>query len=345
MISDYRFFIYEPDGTRRASLTNARYCNFSKHLRSPGGLEIAIPVDDSYTPAKNDIIDVNLNYNNDNNRFVGIYSGERRRLVDGLGESRVLNFSGLTSLLHGVINAYTAGYSSRSYFSSSNSATALFNILTYNLSAGTTANGRLRDSDYQDVQVIVNGSTSHTVTDYYCAYKNLHTIASELSRLGGWDFHADRNANARIVIEAPGLGSNNNVSLVTGDHIIPDEMPVDNAEDRTVAIVGGGETGATRATSIRTSTSYDAGVHGRELFVDARDLSGASLDERGDAVLEQEVSKVERRYRLVPSPAVRADDNLNLGDAVLIDGDDFRITAVEYRLNESEAIHIRAEEA
>lgn len=343
MISDYRFFIYEPDGTLRASLTNVRYCNFSKHLRTPGGLEIAIPISDSYAPAKNDIIDVNLNYSPSNSRFVGIYSGERRRLVDGLGESRILNFAGLTSLLYSIINAYTAGYSSRSYFSSSNSATALFNILTYNFSSGTTGSGRLRNSDYQDIQAIVNGSTSHTVTDFYCAYKNLHDIAAELSGVGGWDFTADRNVNARIVIEASGLGSDNNVSLITGDHIIPDETRVEDAEERTVAIVGGGGTGSSRTTSIRTSSDYIANEHGRELFVDARDLPGTSLDERGDAVLSQEVAKVERRYRLVPSPAVRIDDNVNLGDTVLIDGDDNRITAIEYRLSGAETIHIRAE--
>lgn len=345
-LSDYRFFIYSPTRTRRASLESVRYCNFTKVVNAPGVLEMAIPLGDSYTPAGDDIIDVNPGYGASDTIYLGKFAAETRRVVDGIGESRILRFPGVLSVLQGLINAYTTGYADRSSFASTATHTIIENLLNYNLENGTTANGRLRDSEFTDYKrSIVAPTSSTTPSEYKCAYRNLFDVIRELCELGGHEIEAIWNINIAFKLWGDGMGSDQNLSLVTGDHLIPDDTVIQNHEFRSVAFAAGQGEEAARTVEARTGDDYSAGVDGFEMFVDYPNAANSTaLQEKADAALAAELTDDDPRYRVVVSPAVRPDDNLKLGDTIKIDDTDHRVMGMEYNLNEAEIIHIRVRE-
>lgn len=74
-------------------------------------------------------------------------------------------------------------------------------------------------------------------------------------------------------------------------------------DEKTVAIVGGQDTGANRAIRTRTGVDYSA-ANDIEMFVDGRSNdTNAKLDARGDTALDKAAARNEVSYKVLQTPS------------------------------------------
>ena len=86
--------------------------------------------------------------------------------------------------------------------------------------------------------------------------------------------------------------------------------------EKTVAVVGGQDTGVNRAVVTRTGTDYSA-ANDIELFVDGRsDDSTAKLNARGDSALDKAQARNAFSYKVLQTPASLYGLHYFLGDLV-----------------------------
>lgn len=227
------------------------------------------------------------------------------------------------NILDRVIVAWKAGITNRTQFNGVAAETIAKTLVQYNTTTdATTANGRTFGNVGIRSYVTVEADAAQGNTLVYtCPYKNLLSTLQEIADIGGGDFDvvktgarawqfrwydgqlgADRSDS---VIFSPDLNNMANPRLVRS-----------RDAERTRAIIAGQNAGTARDVSSVTSANYSSTVNHAEVFVDARDLGTAYLDNRGSVVLEQLRMRPELTFDVLQVASTLYGKHYYLGDLV-----------------------------
>lgn len=221
------------------------------------------------------------------------------------------------------IVAYRADTANRSLFENVAAETVLKTLVTYNAtSAGTTADGRDTNvgSWGANISVKSDGAEGSNVT-VSCAGRNLLEILREVADLGGLDFGLTKTGpQAWQFWTDTRMGDNHTddvvFSLPYGNMRRP-RLRSNRRAEKTVAIVGGQDTGSSRAVEVRTGANYNASYNSFETFVNASQYSDAAgLQSEGDARLEELRAVDQLSFDVIQVSSTLYGKHYRLGDTV-----------------------------
>lgn len=252
--------------------------------------------------------------------FYGLYRGTEQAFSKGL--DRFTAFCpGQLSLLGRRHILYPAGTASRSEFTSVAAETVMKTLVNYNAGASaTTGNSRKRNGAITGVSVAADAAGGNTIS-WSCAWKNLLEQLQAIAQVAGGDFDLVKTgAQAwQFRFYAGQLGTDRSATVTFALEYGNMDEPVYRRmrlDEKTVAVVGGQDTGANRATRTRTGADYSA-ANDIELFVDGRSNDAdAKLDARGDAALDKATARNEFRYKVLQAPSSLYGLHYSLGDLV-----------------------------
>ena len=233
------------------------------------------------------------------------------------------HFACINHWLARAIVGYKTGTVNRSSFSAIAAETIAKTLVTRNAtSSGTTADGRVRNVDTWGSYISIqsDAATGNSLS-YACAYRNLLQALQDVATLGGGDFAMVRtgarawqfrwyngqlgNNRTNSVMFSPGMNNVANPSLQRG-----------RIDEATVAIAAGQETGASRAIAIATGASHSATTNSLEMYVDARDTTGGTLNDRAKLRLEEQRSLNALSFDVLQTSASLYGKHYFLGDLV-----------------------------
>lgn len=252
--------------------------------------------------------------------FYGLYRGTEQTSKAGLDLFTAF-CPGQMSLLGRRQILYPAGTANRTEFTSAKAETVMKTLVDYNACANaTTGNSRKRNGAITGLSIATDAAGGNTIS-WSCAWKNLLDQLQAIANIAGGDFDLVKTgAQAwQFRFYSGQLGTDRSATLTFALQYGNMADPVYRymrMDEKTVAVVGGQDTGANRAIVTRTGSSYSA-ANDIELFVDGRsDDSTAKLNTRGDEALDKTLARNEFRYKVLQTPSSLYGLHYFLGDLV-----------------------------
>jgi hypothetical protein len=333
MAGTYRLDFINASGVRYAQVVDFLELALTKKVNSPGALQFALLEDHRVLSqlAQGDIVEL---WRKDpvlgipwTLEFGGRFAAFRANWPNEDGGSnwgakyRDITVLGYAAILAERIVAWEAGTVGRSRWDNTKAQTIAWNLAHYNAGPGAlSANGRLLDGVVTGMSVQVDGANGPSLW-WACAYRNLLEALQELSDVGNGDFDIVRTTGANLEFRWYNgqRGTDRRATLTFSTSKGNMRNPVweySQAGEKTVAVVAGGGQGNTREVVIRQGEFYQAGTRHREMYVDARDVSGNTtlLSVRGDARLKETKPLETFEFEVVQTEAVAYGRDYFLGD-------------------------------
>lgn len=209
----------------------------------------------------------------------------------------------------------------RSLFTTAKAETILKTLATYNAtSSATTANSRLFNTDLANISVSSDAAGGNTLT-FACAQDNLLAAMQDVARIGDRDFWLTRIAAQSWRLDtAQYQGTDRSSDVVFALNYGNMSNPVlkrNRLNERTVIVVGGQGTDATRAFERRTGTNYNATYNSKVEFYPATEYSTvAGLDAAGDVRADQKRARYTLTWNVIQTPGSLYGVHYFLGDIV-----------------------------
>jgi hypothetical protein len=252
--------------------------------------------------------------------FFGLYRGTEQTSKAGLDLFTAF-CPGQMSFLSRRHILYAAGTASRSEFAAVPAETVMKTLVNYNACANaTTGNSRKRNGAITGLSIAVDAAGGSTIS-WSCAWKNLLDQLQAIAQIAGGDFDLVKTGAQtwQFRFYSGQLGTDRSSTLTFAMELGNMAEPVYRymrMDEKTVAVVGGQDTGANRAVVTRTGADYSA-ANDIELFVDGRsDDSTAKLNGRGDAALDKAQARNAFSYKVLQTPASLYGLHYFLGDLV-----------------------------
>jgi hypothetical protein len=200
MSTEYQLRIYNRTGTLKAVVVDFLRLAYRHQRNAPGMLEFAInPTHAAVNELEIDgLVEVwrrteNLPWYVE---FSGLYRWQQQGLDQDGKHWLTVRCPGLLHLVQRSIVAYAKNTNNRAAFVQQKAETIIKNIVKYNAtSAGTVADGRLRNVQIGGVQVEADASRGETL-DFECSLQNSLTAIQRVADIGGGDFVMTKEAAA-----------------------------------------------------------------------------------------------------------------------------------------------------
>lgn len=233
-----------------------------------------------------------------------------------------MNVVGHLDKLRRRIVAYYAGTANRSKFTSSPAETVMKTLVDYNAGPNAlTANSRIRNGVITGISIQADGANGNTKS-WYCAWDNLLETLQKFATIGGGDFDLVKTAaNAyefRWYTGQLGTDRTSTVtfSLETGTITNP-KYKYSRLEEKTVAIVGGSDSGSSRNVTTVNGADFSA-TNDIEIFVNASSVDTADLADQGEKQLFDVRAREEFTYDVTQTPSAALDKHYFLGDLISV---------------------------
>jgi hypothetical protein len=328
MATEYKVRVYDRTGALTHELTDYYALGYSKRVNAPGMLSISLN-------GEHDLVtSIALDYQVEVWRrnveddiawycdFYGLFRDAQRAAGDSGAVTATLYCPGQMSLLGRTIVAYRTGTADRAAFEATAAETIAKTLVTYNAtSAGTTADGRIRDVDLAGISVETDGESGETL-DVVCSFQNLLSALQEVASIGGGDFDLVKTDAAAWEFRwyDGQLGTDRSASVVFSlgfGNMAHPVLRYNAIDERTVAIVGGQGEGTERAAAVRTGAHHDADYNSVEAFVDGRNYTTtAGLNAQGDRYLAGMQARVSLEFDVLQTTATTYGQEYTLGDLV-----------------------------
>ncbi len=336
MGAEYELRIVDTAGSTQAVITDYLSLGYTRRRNEPGILSFFVKDNHpalSYLTHNNQVevyrrnADISLASYRD---FVGVIRGLTWNTQEAT--SLRIDAPGIMHVLSWNMVGYPAGSANRNDFSAAKAETILKNLVKYNAtSSGTTADGRARAavdgsgklSGLYTITLQADGAAGNTLTisSEVLAWKNLLASLQDVALIAGGDFDLIKTAATTFEFRwyASQRGTDRSTSLTfaldRGNMANP--TFIDNRiEERTVAIVGGQDTGTARTLVTRTGTDYGA-TRMMEGFIGASgDLTAGALNAAGDVALDDWRSRPQLSFDVLQVPNAYYGVHYDLGDKV-----------------------------
>lgn len=328
MTTQYQLRIYSRAGVLQHVVTDMLQLSYAREVNAAGILAVALP------PQHRAIADLRLDSqvevwraNADHGidwycDFWGVWRGEIRQANDDGTAIYQMQCPGILSMLGRSLVAYRANTTDRSTFGLTRAETLAKRLVTYNAtSAGTTADGRVRNVTLSGVQVEPDAGRGNDI-ELSCAWRNLLEVLADVAAIGGGDFDLVRTTPTTCEFRwyplARGTDRRGEVvfALEYGNIASP-RLARSYLQERTVAIVAGQGQEDARTVVVRTGANYAAGYNDTETLVDARNLmTVAALQGAGDAALVEQRARNELSFAVLQVPQTLYGRDYFLGDLV-----------------------------
>lgn len=233
--------------------------------------------------------------------FLGLYR-DRQIATDGDGNPyHLLYVTGTIDILSRYVNAYPAGTNNKTQWTGQQLSIICNDIVRWNCTdEATIANGRIRNAT-----LVYNlhdaGAISGTPVVNYSITpgRNILEIMQELAPICGFDFDVQKRGGFPGQLEyrqfAGQLGTDRSGEVVFDislDNSPTVNLSFDGLREKTIAIVGGGDSGANRSFAVRVGPNY-SGTNDYEVFVDGRSNDDSELDDLGDTRLGELTARLQ----------------------------------------------------
>lgn len=226
--------------------------------------------------------------------FFGLYRG-RNRATPGENINGTFTLKAVSQLhyLKRSILAYPAGKNLFNDFTADPAETVMKNMVRYNATSVATiaTNDRTRDAGSwsSNVTVQADAAGGSNITKAF-AHRNLLEALQDVATLSGLDFDLVKTGARAWQFRTGAFGSDLTstvkFSLSWGNLDNP-SLEDNSLQEATVAIVGGEDSGASRDFAVRTGPNYVADYNDMEIFVNASNQLVTSLNDEGDARLNE----------------------------------------------------------
>lgn len=327
MILNHKIKVKSPAGALVGEYTDFNWLVCNNRVNRPGYLQAEFPEEHAIVGNLENLGQVEFWRRNEVQgvpwtlEFEGIYRDEPERKRVGKSGSFKLYVPGKLDMLNWRVVAYKAKTANRSEFVGLPIETIMKMIVDYNCGLNATmVNERLVDGEIDGISIETDSGRG-AVTDWGCFGDVVLDTLNGLSILGPGDFDLARTGPAgwQFRYYPNQLGTDRTTTVMFGMKLGNMNDPayrLDRTDERTVAIVGGQDSGANRDFVVRTGAGYSAGHH-REMFVNASDLSTADgYQARGDKVLKDYQAKETFSFRIVQAPNCMYGIHYFLGDLV-----------------------------
>lgn len=328
MAVEYSLRIYTPAGSLCAVVTDFRRLVYEKKVNAPGILSFDLAADHPAIAYFELDAQVEV-WRKDSANGIYLYCDfyafwrdeERATLDDGVGNYRAICV-GQMDILDRYIVAYATGTPDYSLFSAKKPGVILDKLITYNAtSSATTGAGRLRNADLPGTIITDMDTSVGNTISYSCAYKSLLVACQEVALLGNIDFYIAKNGDRSWYVACESLlGTDRSATVTFALNYGNMRNPVlrrNLIEERTVAIVGGQGTDATRAIVVRTGANYSGTVNSREIFVNGSEYSGtAGLAALGDLRMFEYQAYASLDWEVIQVPNTLYGKHYFVGDLV-----------------------------
>jgi hypothetical protein len=252
--------------------------------------------------------------------FFGLYRGTEQTSKAGLDLFTAF-CPGQMSFLGRRHVLYAAGTANRTEFAAVAAETVMKTLVNYNAgSVATTGNSRKRTGTITGITVAADAAGGNTIS-WSCAYKNLLEQLQAIAQIAAGDFDLVRTGaqSWEFRFYEDQLGTDRSATLTFAleyGNMADPVYRLMRMDEKTVAIIGGQDTGANRAIRTRNGPDYTSD-NDIELFVDGRnDNTDAKLDARGDAALDKAAARNEFKYAVLQTPSSLYGKHYFLGDLV-----------------------------
>ncbi len=326
MSANYRLDIRTAAGVKKAEISDFLWLNMVRKVNTPGYLTIGFADNHRIMSLLEDFGQIELWRRDLVNgigwyrEFDGIYRQNRREQQGADGRVEVTAHGWAIKLAWRVV-AYQSGVDNRTTFSGAPAESIMKLLVEYNCAASATiSNGRLRDAAISGLSVDTDGAGGN-VLDWACFGENVLANLQNLALVGGGDFDLLKTsgANCKFYWYGGQRGSDRHSEVIfaLGRGNMADPVYVLNRTDeRSVAIVGGQDTGTSRAFVVRTSAAYSS-ENDSEVMVNASDLATTEgLNARGDRALMDRRAEEEFSFSVMQTPGCVYGRDYFLGDLV-----------------------------
>ncbi len=327
MIVNYKIRVRSAAGALLGEFTDFNWLACNNRVNRPGYLQAEFPEGHAIIGHLENLGQVEVWRRNELQgvpwtlEFEGIYRDEPERRQAGKTGAFKLYVPGKLDMLNWRVVAFKANTLGRSSFVGTPVETIMKTVVDYNCGPNATlANERLVDGVITGLSVEADSGRG-AVKDWGCFGDLVLDTLSSLARLGPGDFDLVKVGTAAWEFRyyPDQLGTDRTATVMFGMKLGNMDDPVyrlDRTGERTVAVVGGRDSGAARAFVVRTGAGYSAGHH-REMFVNASDLSTTDgYNARGDKVLSENMAKESFSFRVVQSRGCMYRVHYFLGDLV-----------------------------
>ncbi len=324
---NYKIKVKSSAGVLLGEYIDFNWLACTNRVNRPGYLQAEFPDDHEIVGVLENLGQVELWRRNETQgvpwtlEFEGIYRDEPERRRSGKSGAFKLYTPGKLDMLNWRIVAYKAETANRSIFVGQPVETIMKTIVGYNCGANATmVNERLVDGAISGISIEADSGRG-LVTDWGCFGDVVLDTLGSLSSLGPGDFDLYKTGAGTWEFRyyPNQLGTDRTASVIFGIKLGNMDDPIyrlDRTDERTVAIVGGRDSGQNRDFVVRTGAGYSAGHH-REMFVNASDLSTTDgYQARGDKTLNDYRAKETFSFRIVQSPSCMYGVHYFLGDKV-----------------------------
>jgi len=250
--------------------------------------------------------------------------------TDDMGNILYLIYvSDLMEVLDRYITGYPTGINDKSEWTGQDIAVIADNLVNFN----ATANGTVVGSRIRDVTVVrgltgqgaIGGTASVNYSvepgrnlldvlieignDVGFAYK----VDTEFAHVGDWDQIGPLTARQAVSTDR----SADMIFSLYLDNVSNLNIASDSLRERTVAIVGGKSSGATRTFAVRTGDNY-ASNNDKEIWVDAASKEDTELNAIGDFALAQRKARITMEAEIFSSLGWVYGRDFFLGDLVSV---------------------------
>lgn len=325
MSAEYRIDIKSISGTAQAIITDYRWLTYAREVNNIGVVQFEIAGDHTAIQyltrdAQVEIWRRDTAYGIDwYCDFYGLIQDDTRNHdAEGVEHYTVTAYDGYHLLKRRVV-AYYAETENRSAYTGIPVETIAKNLVTYNLtSAGTVADGRMRDATLTGVSVEADSGRGVAV-DWSCAWDGVLSELQKLADLGGFDFAmvktGPRAWEFRYYPDQLGTDRTQTVvfALERGNMAMPQLVRV-RGNSATVAVVGGRGEESDRAIVVRYGANYSADWDVETFYNASSFSSDEGLNSAGDAVLVERGPTEIFRFETVQTPGTLYGLHYFLGD-------------------------------
>lgn len=318
--TDYQIIVKSTAGAKTAQITDHLQLAYRKAVNAPGLASFTLNGDHAAVALLTDKCQVEIWRRN-----VGLgidwycdFYGLFRSPESGYTDRKTFRATcpGQMTMLGWRTIAYPADTANRSKFTGVPGETIMKQMVKYNATgSGTTGDGRIRNatsagvlSGLATISNQADGGGGNSL-DWYCALDNLLASLQKLARVAGGDFDLIKTGAAtwefRWYAGQRGTDRSATVTFSLGyGNMATPRSRYSRLDEKTVAIVGGGGSGAARTFVTRTGANYGSS-NDIEMFVDARGegTGTAALNAKGDEKLDLVQARQEFTYRVLQTPA------------------------------------------
>lgn len=229
---------------------------------------------------------------------------------------------GQMDFLARAIVAWPANVANRSLFTAQIASTVMTNLVTYNAVAAsaTTANGRIRTTDLANITCETDDVSGNTIT-FACAQQGLLEALQDVARIGARDFYLVRTGAQAWQFRTDNyLGDDRSATVIFAlnfGNMGNPQLKRNRLNEKTVMIVGGQGTEASRTFVTRTGDNYNATYNSKEAFYPATQYTTtAGLNAAGDVRLDEVRARDDLTWDVIQTPGSLYGVHYFLGDLV-----------------------------